>query len=61
LLTHFQLIRDLAYQQFFDQLLRVILEFHSEPAVIILGTWSPQVATDVGYADPQIIHLPNAQ
>jgi hypothetical protein len=54
-------LRDLAYQTFFDQLLRVLLEFKSQPAVIILGAWSPQVALDLGYADPQIIHTPIAQ
>ena len=53
--------RDLAYQAFFDQLLRVLLEFKSQPAVVILGAWSPQVALDLGYADPQIIHTPIAQ
>jgi len=53
--------RDLAYQTFFDQLLRVLLEFKSQPAVVILGAWSPQVALDLGYADPQIIHTPIAQ
>ncbi|EIW71857.1 hypothetical protein TREMEDRAFT_38095 [Tremella mesenterica DSM 1558] len=48
------------YQAFFDQLLRVLSEFTSQPAVVILGAWAPQVAQDVGYADPQMIHLPIA-
>lgn len=53
-------IRDNIYQAFFDQLLRVLSEFRSQPAVVILGAWSPQVAQDVGYADPQLVHLPIA-
>jgi len=48
------------YETFYDQLLRVLLEFESGPAIVILGTWAPQVAQDVGYADPQIVHLPAA-
>ncbi|KAL7421533.1 hypothetical protein Q5752_003302 [Cryptotrichosporon argae] len=51
---------DIIYQSFFDQLLRVLLEFQSQPAVVILGSWSPQVAQDVGYGDPQMVHLPIA-
>lgn len=48
------------YQHFFDQLLRVLLELPSQPAVVILGAWSPLVAQDQGYADPQVVHLPIA-
>ncbi|GMK57298.1 hypothetical protein CspeluHIS016_0401320 [Cutaneotrichosporon spelunceum] len=48
---------DPIYQQFFDQLLRVLLEFETQPAVVILGSWAPLIAQDVGYADPQIVHL----
>ncbi|BEI86200.1 hypothetical protein CcaverHIS002_0604870 [Cutaneotrichosporon cavernicola] len=51
---------DPIYQQFFDQLLRVLLEFKTQPAIVILGSWAPQIAQDVGYADPQIFHLPIA-
>lgn len=40
--------------------MRVLLEFPSQPAVLILGAWSPQVAQDQGYADPQVVHLPIA-
>jgi hypothetical protein len=53
-------ISDIIYQSYFDQLLRVLLEFKSQPAVVILGAWSPQVAQDQGYGDPQIVHLPIA-
>jgi len=52
--------RDNIYQAFFDQLLRVLSRFKNQPAIIILGAWSPQVAQDVGYADPQMVHLPIA-
>lgn len=48
------------YQHFFDQLLRVLLELPSQPAVVILGAWSPLVAQDQGYGDPQVVHLPIA-
>ncbi|KAL1412111.1 hypothetical protein Q8F55_003110 [Vanrija albida] len=51
---------DAVFQTFFDQLLRVLLEFRSQPAIVILGAWAPQVAQDVGYGDPQIVHLPLA-
>lgn len=51
---------DPVFQTFFDQLLRVLLEFKSSPAIVILGAWAPQVAQDVGYGDPQIVHLPLA-
>ena len=54
------IIRDNIYQAFFDQLLRVLSRFKNQPAIIILGAWSPQVAQDVGYADPQMVHLPIA-
>lgn len=53
-------LSDPVYQTFFDQLLRVLLEFESQPAIVILGSWSPQVAQDQGYGDPQIVHLPIA-
>ena len=57
----YQLInRDNIYQAFFDQLLRVLSRFKNQPAIVILGAWSPQVAQDVGYADPQMVHLPIA-
>lgn len=46
------------YQNFFEQLLRVLTEFKSEPAIVILGAWSPLVGNDLGYADPQMVHLP---
>ncbi|GFZ44294.1 hypothetical protein JCM24511_02016 [Saitozyma sp. JCM 24511] len=49
-----------AYQQFFDQLLRVLLELDHEPAVVILGAWAPLVAKDYGYGDSVIVHLPIA-
>ncbi|WVR07844.1 hypothetical protein IAU60_004887 [Kwoniella sp. DSM 27419] len=49
---------DLLYQAFFDQLLRALSEFTSQPAILILGAWSPQVAQDQGYGDPQIVHAP---
>lgn len=32
----------------------------SQPAVVILGAWAPQVAIDQGYNDPQIPHVPIA-
>ncbi|KAJ9113837.1 hypothetical protein QFC19_000030 [Naganishia cerealis] len=48
------------YQHFFDQLLRALLTLTSQPAVVILGAWSPSVALDQGYADPQLVHLPIA-
>lgn len=51
---------DPVYQAFFDQLLRVLLEFKSLPAVVVLGAWAPQVAQDQGYDDPQTVHLPIA-
>jgi hypothetical protein len=38
----------------------VLLEFESQPAIVILGSWAPQVAQDQGYGDPQIVHLPIA-
>jgi hypothetical protein len=53
-------LRTIGYQEYFDQLMRVLLEFPSQPAVLILGAWSPQVAQDQGYADPQVVHLPIA-
>lgn len=48
------------YREFFDQLLRVVLELPNQPAVVILGAWSPSVAQDQGYGDPQLTHLPIA-
>ncbi|ORY28167.1 SGNH hydrolase-type esterase domain-containing protein [Naematelia encephala] len=51
---------DTIYASFFDQLLRVLLEFKSQPAVVILGMWAPLVAQDQGYGDPQWVHLPIA-
>ncbi|WWC71821.1 uncharacterized protein I206_105780 [Kwoniella pini CBS 10737] len=51
---------DLLYQAFFDQLLRALSEFETQPAILILGAWSPQVAQDQGYGDPQIVHAPIA-
>lgn len=51
---------DQIYQTFFDQLLRVLLEFQSQPAVLILGSWAPRIAQGRGYADSQLIHLPIA-
>lgn len=38
----------------------MLLEFESQPAVVILGAWAPQVAQDQGYADPQTLHVPVA-
>ncbi|WWC91519.1 uncharacterized protein L201_006465 [Kwoniella dendrophila CBS 6074] len=52
---------DLLYQAFFDQLLRALSEFKTQPAILILGAWSPQVAQDQGYGDPQIVHAPISQ
>nr|XP_031858962.1 uncharacterized protein CI109_005630 [Kwoniella shandongensis]KAA5526034.1 hypothetical protein CI109_005630 [Kwoniella shandongensis] len=49
---------DIIYQAFFDQLLRALSEFPSQPAILILGAWGPQVAQDQGYGDPQIVHAP---
>ncbi|WVQ80909.1 hypothetical protein IAT38_003016 [Cryptococcus sp. DSM 104549] len=49
---------DPLYQTFFDQLLRALSEFHTQPAILILGAWGPQVAQDQGYGDPQIVHAP---
>ncbi|WVN89227.1 uncharacterized protein L203_104445 [Cryptococcus depauperatus CBS 7841] len=51
---------DPLYQTFFDQLLRALSEFESEPAILILGAWGPLVAQDQGYGDPQIVHAPIA-
>lgn len=51
---------DPIYQTFFDQLLRVLLEFKTQPAVLILGSWAPKIAQDRGYADSQMLHLPVA-
>lgn len=48
------------YMHFFDQLIRVLLELPSEPALIILGAWAPRVAQDQGWADPQVFHVPIA-
>lgn len=38
----------------------MLLEFESQPAIVILGSWAPQVAQDQGYGDPQTVHLPIA-
>ncbi|ODN76243.1 hypothetical protein L202_06166 [Cryptococcus amylolentus CBS 6039] len=51
---------DPLYEAFFDQLLRALSEFPSEPAILVLGAWCPQVAHDQGYGDPQIVHSPIA-
>lgn len=45
---------------YFDQLLRIILEMPSQPAVLILGVWAPVLGKDRGFLDPQRIHLPAA-
>lgn len=52
--------RDFLYQAFFAQLLRVLLELESRPAILILGAWGPWVAEGKGYDDPQTVHLPIA-
>ncbi len=50
--------RSFDFQVFFDQLLRVMLELPSQPAVLILGTWSPKIGQEQGYGDPSLAHLP---
>lgn len=49
-----------AYLAFFDQLLRILLQLPSSPAILILGAWSPLIAQNQGYGDPQVAHLPVA-
>ncbi|QRV85463.1 carbohydrate esterase family 16 protein [Ceratobasidium sp. AG-Ba] len=51
----------LNYTIYFDQLLRIALEFPNEPAVLVVGAWGPQLSFDYGYMDPSVTHLPAVQ
>ncbi|KAG9101143.1 hypothetical protein FRC06_003321 [Ceratobasidium sp. 370] len=51
----------LNYTIYFDQLLRIVLEFPNEPAVLVVGAWGPQLSFDYGYMDPSVTHLPAVQ
>ncbi|KIO29582.1 hypothetical protein M407DRAFT_167269 [Tulasnella calospora MUT 4182] len=48
------------YAVYFDQLVRIVLSWSSSPAVIILGTWGPLIAHDLGSLTPMWAHLPVA-
>ncbi|KAG8907442.1 hypothetical protein FRB99_004237 [Tulasnella sp. 403] len=45
---------------YFDQLVRVVLAFPSNPAIVILGTWGPLLGHDLGFLTPAWPHLPVA-
>ncbi|CEL56644.1 hypothetical protein RSOLAG1IB_07970 [Rhizoctonia solani AG-1 IB] len=51
----------LNYTIYFDQLLRIVLEFPNKPAVLVVGAWGPQLSFDYGYMDPSVTHLPAVQ
>ncbi|KDN43163.1 hypothetical protein RSAG8_06316, partial [Rhizoctonia solani AG-8 WAC10335] len=51
----------LNYTIYFDQLLRIVLEFPNQPAVLVVGAWGPQLSFDTGYMDPSVTHLPAVQ
>ncbi|KAG9002925.1 hypothetical protein FRB90_011284 [Tulasnella sp. 427] len=48
------------YAIYFDQLARVVLSWPSSPAVIILGTFGPLIAHDIGSLTPMWPHMPVA-
>ncbi len=58
LISSILLTRTQAYETFFDQLNRILLELPSQPALLILGMWSPLVAAGQGYGGPGVVHLP---
>lgn len=52
--------RNKEFVTYFDQLLRVVLTFPSAPAIIILGSWGPLMAHDLGSLTPMWPHIPIA-
>lgn len=52
---------DHEWLNYFELLVRSVLVRHEQPAVIILGHFSPQVQAQNGYAGPELLHNAVAQ